>query len=178
MEGLGAVLESQLPGICQRSAGALLPQITVLTPLNGLHGSGPVSVAGRIGSFHVLHQAVALAMRSQPQICWESCQAWRSVCSDSAGGGQHETAVLQPGCLAGGCRRPLPGFLAHSLWRGRCGWSQRPVFPNSCGCGSLSVNESVAGREEVRCLQPECSALVQWCCREQVDAIRGFQPSC
>lgn len=80
---------------CQGAAEALLPQITVLTPLNGLHGSGPVSVAGRIGSFHVLHQAVAVAMRSQLQICWESCQAWRSLCSDSAGSGQHETAVLQ-----------------------------------------------------------------------------------
>ena len=45
-------------------------------------------------------------------------------------------------------------------------------------CRSLSVNESVARREEVRCLQPECSALVQWCCREQVDAIWGFQPNC
>ena len=73
------------------AAGELLPQITVLTPLKGLHGSGPVSVPGKIGSFHVLYQAV----RPQPQICWESCQAWRSPCSDSTGGGQHETAVLQ-----------------------------------------------------------------------------------
>ena len=73
------------------AAGELLPQITVLTPLKGLHGSGPVSVPGKIGSFHVLYQAV----RPQPQICWESCQAWKSPCSDSTGGGQHETAVLQ-----------------------------------------------------------------------------------
>lgn len=89
------------------------------------------------------------------------------VCSDSAGGGQHETAVLQSQgawlVAAGGHYR---GSLPPSLWRAWCGWSQRRVFPNSCGCGSLSVNGAWPGREEVRCLQPESSALVQQCSSE------------
>lgn len=111
----------------------------------------------------MLHQAVAVAMRSQPQICWESCQAWRSLCSDSAGGGQHETAVLQSQeCLACGCRRPLQGS-APSLWRAWCGWSQRRVFLILVKLWIPFSEWSVAGREEVRCLQPESSALVQQC---------------
>lgn len=39
--------------------------------------SGPVSVAGKIQLlFTCFNKTAAVAMRSQPQICWESCQAW------------------------------------------------------------------------------------------------------